>query len=256
MLLALKLILVPLLIAAVTLASRRRGPRAAGLLMALPIVAGPTLCFYAIEQGDAFAAEAARATLLGLVAVGGFCLTYAHTATVFPWPASLVLAYLTFGMMTVLLYGQRFGLVPELALAVVALLTARRFLPARRSAPPATAPPPWDLPLRVLAAAGLVFVLTSAAERLGPSLSGVLTPFPVATAIIAGFSHAQRGAEAVSTFFREFIPGLCSFAIFCFVLAVGLPAMGLAAAVAVALTVQLAVQAAILWFLTPRLRLP
>ena len=69
MLFALKLTLVPLLIAAVTLATRRWGPRVGGFLTALPVVTGPTLCFYAIEQGQAFGAHAATGTLLALNAV-------------------------------------------------------------------------------------------------------------------------------------------------------------------------------------------
>ena len=55
MLFALKLSLVPLLIAGVTLGTRRWGPRIGGWLTALPVIAGPTLCFYAIEQGTDFA---------------------------------------------------------------------------------------------------------------------------------------------------------------------------------------------------------
>jgi hypothetical protein len=65
MLLLLKLLLVPGLVAGVTLAARRWGLRIGGLLTALPMVAGPTLCFYAIEQGNRFAATAARATCSG-----------------------------------------------------------------------------------------------------------------------------------------------------------------------------------------------
>ena len=67
MLFALKLCLVPVLVGAVTLATRRWGPRIGGWLTALPVIAGPTLCFYAIEQGSEFARRAAGATLVGLV---------------------------------------------------------------------------------------------------------------------------------------------------------------------------------------------
>ena len=76
-LLVLRLVLVPLLIAAVTLASRRWGYRVGAFVTALPAVAGPTLLFYAIQQGALFAADAARGSLLGLVGVAAFCLAYA-----------------------------------------------------------------------------------------------------------------------------------------------------------------------------------
>jgi hypothetical protein len=100
----------------------------------------------------------------------------------------------------------------------------------------------------MLAAAALVLVLTSAAERLGPDLTGVLTPFPVATAILAGFTHAQDGPAAVTLFFRGFLPSLCTFAVFCFVLAAGLTVLGLPLALVSALSAQLALQGGLLWF--------
>jgi len=112
--------------------------------------------------------------------------------------------------------------------------------------PPAIQPPRWDLPLRMFVAATLVFALTSAAARLGPALSGLLTPFPVATAIIAGFTHAQQGTAAVVRFLRGYMPGLCSFAIFCFVFALMLPTRTLPATLVVALAAQLGAQAILL----------
>ncbi len=72
MLLALKLVLVPGLVVAVTLGARRWGPRIGGWLTALPLVAGPTLFFLALEQGHAFAARAALSTLAGLIGVCTF----------------------------------------------------------------------------------------------------------------------------------------------------------------------------------------
>src|SRR6185295_5365099 len=56
--LLLKLVLVPGLIALVTVAGRRFGPRIGGWLNALPLVAGPVLFFLALEQGDACVARA------------------------------------------------------------------------------------------------------------------------------------------------------------------------------------------------------
>jgi hypothetical protein len=51
-LLVLKLVLVPGLVAGVTLGARRWGPAIGGWLTALPLVAGPTLFFLAIEQSS------------------------------------------------------------------------------------------------------------------------------------------------------------------------------------------------------------
>ena len=130
MLLLAKLILVPTLIAAVTLAARRWGPRVAGLLTSLPVVGGPILVIYALEQGDVFAARAAEATLLGLIAVVAFCIAYATVAMRARWPLSVLSGWLAFTVVTALLYFTRFPLIVDLAIAFAVLLTSGRLLPA------------------------------------------------------------------------------------------------------------------------------
>lgn len=243
MLLLLRLTLVPVFIAVVTLAARRWGPRAAGLVTALPAVAGPTLGFYAVQQGSAFAANAARGSLIGLVGVAAFCAAYAHASTRLRWLPCVLIGWAAFGLVTIAALGVSVNAVAALSIAVIALLLARVVLPAPGPVNPNWPAPAWDLPLRMVSAATLVFVLTAVADRLGPRLSGLLTPFPVATAIVAGFTHAQQGTPAVVRFFRGYMPALCSFAIFCFVFALLLPTWNLAATCAAALTVQLIAQA-------------
>ena len=58
-LIALKLLLVPALLALVTLAGRRWGQRVAGWLGSFPIVAGPILLILTLENGVAFGVAAA-----------------------------------------------------------------------------------------------------------------------------------------------------------------------------------------------------
>jgi hypothetical protein len=270
-LLILRLVLVPILIAAVTLASRRWGPRVGAYVTALPVVAGPTLAFYAVQQGRVFAADAARGTLLGLVGVAAFCLAYARASTRLHWAWCLLLGWISFAVVTMLISRVPIGPVAALVVAVAALFAARAMLPSppssrRESASSAYVcrqthtsarprrslgeggPRPWantdrwDLPLRMTSAAVLVFALTSAAERLGSSVSGILTPFPVATAILAGFTHAQRGSAASVEFLRAYTPGLSGFAIFCLVLALTLPRLSIAWSFSAALATQLVVQ--------------
>jgi hypothetical protein len=246
MLLVLKLFLVPVLIALVTIGTRRWGPRVGGWLSGLPTVAGPTLCFYAWEQGPRFAARASHATLVGLVAVPLFCLAYVHSAQRAGWAVSLLAGWGTFLLSIALL--QRIAMPLAMAWGLLAVSCAAAFvlMPAHAAHTTATAPPKWDLPLRMLAAAALVMALTTAAGRLGPALSGLLTPFPVAIAVIAAFTHTQRGPDPVVAFFRGFLPALASFGLFCVVLAVALEPLGLWIALALALVVQLSMQTATL----------
>ena len=64
--LALKLLLAPLLVVASSLAGRRWGPQVAGILVVLPVVAGPILLILYLDQGSRFAAHAASAATLGI----------------------------------------------------------------------------------------------------------------------------------------------------------------------------------------------
>ena len=247
MLLLLKVFLVPVLIALVTFGTRRWGPRVGGWLSGLPTVAGPTLCFYAWEQGPRFAARASHATLVGLIAVPFFCLAYVYAAQRARWMLSLLAGWGTFLVGIALL--QQLNLPLGVAWVLLAASCAAAFLlmPAHVVHSHAPAPPKWDVPLRMLAAATLVIVLTTTADRLGPALSGLLTPFPVAIAIVAAFTHTQRGRDPVVVFFRGFLPALASFGLFCVVLALALEPFGLWIALGLALLVQLSVQTATLW---------
>jgi hypothetical protein len=244
-LLILRLVLVPLLIAAVTLATRRWGQRVGAFVTALPAVAGPTLAFYAVQQGRLFAADAARGSLLGLVGVAAFCVTYARASTRLHWAPCLLFGWLSFAMVTLLISRVHVGPIGAFVIAVATLLGARAFLPAHGPVTPASRAPRWDLPLRMGSAGALVFSLTAAADRLGSSVSGILTPFPIATAILAGFTHAQRGSAACVEFLRTYTPGLCGFAIFCVMLALTLPRLSIATSFGVALLTQLVLQTAL-----------
>jgi hypothetical protein len=244
-LLVLRIVLVPVLIAAVTLATRRWGHRVGAFVTALPAVAGPTLLFYAIQQGAPFAADAARGSLLGLVGVAAFCLVYARASTRFHWLSCLLFGWASFAIVTTLIYRVPVGPIAAFLIAVATLIGARALLPSHGPVLPSSGAPRWDLPLRMVSAAGLVFTLTAAAERLGSSVSGILTPFPVATAILAGFTHAQRGSAACIEFLRTYTPGLCGFGIFCVTLALTLPHLPVAASFIVALVTQLVLQTAL-----------
>jgi hypothetical protein len=246
-LLLLKVTLVPGLVAGVTLCARRWGPRVGGWLTALPLVAGPTLFFLAVEQGRVFAAEAALSTLVGLVGVAAFGVVYGWTALRCGWALSLLTSWAAFVVTTVLTRA-----VPWTpALALLATLTAfavgARILPPERGRPVSFVPPVWDLPLRMLGTLAVVLTVTSVAERLGPGLSGAFTPFPVALAVLVVFAHAQAGSSLAIRLLRGFFPAMWGFALFCLVVAVAMVPLGPAVAFLLALTVQTVVHGVVLW---------
>jgi hypothetical protein len=249
-LLLLKLIVAPGLVAAVTLAVRRWGPAVGGWLSGLPTVAGPVLVFFAIEQGTAFAARASHATLTGLIGTVAFATVYAVLSVRLPWAACLVTGWLAFSATAGILYYMEPALAVSLAGLWAASALAPRVLPRVDPGPGPAAAPSGDLALRLLATATLVVLLTAAANRLGPVLSGLVNAFPVLTTVITAFTHAQRGSAATVTFVNGFVRSVVGFGSFCFALAVTVDRLGLGAGLTCALAAQFAVGGAILAYTT------
>jgi hypothetical protein len=100
----------------------------------------------------------------------------------------------------------------------------------------------------------LVVALTAASGALGPSLSGLLAPFPIITSVLAVFTHMHGGPTQVRVLLRNFLVGFYGFAAFCFVLSAGLRSLGGPPAFMTALIAALAVQATIFAARSRRLR--
>jgi hypothetical protein len=258
----LKLVLAPALVGAASLLGRRFGSRASGLAASFPIVAGPILLFFAIEQGKPFAAQAAEQTMAGVFSLGVYCLVYARMALFFrtTGPArvgvTLALGWLAFAACTVVLllapHGRLFAFCLGSAGLTLALVGLSR--PSAAAHPPAPIRFDRDLAIRMVAAAALVLALTKAARGLGPSLSGLLTPFPVASTVLLVAEHAAHGPEAAVRLLRGFLQGMYGFLIFCLAVSMGVVPLGIAGAFTLALLGTLGAQIALLFLASARAR--
>ena len=94
--------------------------------------------------------------------------------------------------------------------------------------------PWWDLPASAVATALLVLLVTGLATSVGPALTGVLTPFPIALSVVCAFTTAQAGHAGVLALLRGIVPGLDGFALFCFLVAVTIDKVGAVVAFGVA----------------------
>lgn len=221
--LALKLTLAPALVVAASLAGRRWGGRVSGVLIAIPLVAGPILLVITLEQGRDFGARAARGSLLGVVALAVFCVVFARVAQRRGAFGSLLTGWLAFAAVGAA--GAEWDAPPVAGLvcALAALGAGYALLgEAAPSVDEPRRPPSWDLPARAGSTAALVFAITTAADALGPALSGILTPFPIATSILAVFTRAQDGPHATTAMLRGFVAALPGFALCFFAAAVAL----------------------------------
>ena len=239
-LLALKLVLAPLLVVASSLAGRRWGPRLAGILVVLPIVAGPILLIVHLQHGAHFAAGAATAATLGVAPLALFAVVFAFVSRSRGWLLTLAASWAAVLVADLGLVMLRVPAVVALVLALLALhgagLVLRR-LPA--STPPSGTLPWWDLPARAVATGVLVVLLTGLAASLGPTVTGVLAPFPIALSVVCAFAVAQQGHAGVLALLRGIVPGLDGFALFCFLVAVTVDRLGGPAAFGIATAVAL-----------------
>ena len=212
--LLLKLILAPLIISAATLISRRWGERIGGLIVGLPLTSAPVSVFFTLEQGRSFAASAAKNAMEGLIPVAIFCIGYALTAKKATWVTTAALS-VVFYVVTVL--GISFfdiNLTGTLILVVGILILANMIIGHPPSGATRVEPVWWDIPLRMLIASAMLIFITTAAGLLGSRWSGLLSPFPIFTFVMATFSHSQVGSDSAWKLLRGILIGLFSYAAF------------------------------------------
>ncbi len=197
-----------------TLAARRWGESIGGWLIGLPLTSGPVSVFFALEQGQVFAAQAAQGAILGVVAVAVFCTAYSlgvHRDR--GWQGLLVA--IVFYTPTVWIISQtQLSLVWTVLLALAALCAALLLMGHPVSVQAVTVPPAWDLPLRMVTATLILILITTLAGSLGPVWSGLLSPFPIFTLVLAIFSQTQSGADAARRVVRGVVTGLFGYIAF------------------------------------------
>lgn len=242
----LKLILTPLLIAGTTLAARRWGPVVGGWIVSLPLTSGPVSIFLAIEQGPEFAAVAASGTILAALSVIAFSAAYVRTAQHAAWPWAALAGVASFAAVTAIMNQLALpallgGLVVCAVLAVVLLLATR---PAPKIIPiPA---PAWDIPFRMAVATGIVLLATTLSSRLGPTLSGLCSAFPVIICVMSAFSHKLCGPESVRQIEHGVFIGTFAFVGFYLAVALALPRFGILPAYLLGVLAAFGINAAIM----------
>ena len=215
--LLLKLTIVPLFIALVTLAGRKWGTQLAGLLGGLPIVAGPIVVFLALEQGQAFGVVASTSAMASVLALLAFGVAYSWFSLSKTWPVTYALSLIVWTAIAFLLAQLTLTPFIAVALALVAIVFTPILLP-KVAATPSNSTTLNDLPLRLMAGAALTLAVTQSAHLLGGNWSGILAVFPVIGSVLAIFTHRSQGAAAVTQLYRGMVKGLCSLTLFFLIL--------------------------------------
>lgn len=193
-----KLLLMPPLIAGVTLAVRRWGEGLGGWIGGFPWVAGPISFFIALEHGASFTISTIPSALLGSIGTTFFALVYAIASSRLSWLPSVLLSYLAFFIVALASLGRHISLPIAVVLNVVVLTGVLYIFPKPTNKADFKKQPLYDIPLRMLVATFFVIIVTQAADFLGPTWSGILTPFPIMTSTLAIFTHSQQGSDAAA----------------------------------------------------------
>ncbi len=256
MLFLLKIAVTPLLVAGVSIAARWWGPTIGGILMGLPWFTGPLLFVLTYDKGIAFGVGASVGIELAVVCVGAFILAYGVAVRFSRWPAALLTAVAVFfaGALAmqiasphVLPAATSWHLPAAAGMGFAGLAVTLLLLPRPRSPPMLQSLPWWDIPMRMVATGTLVAIIVTAADALGPQLSGILGTYPVILTVVCAFTHHSWGADAVLRVLRGVTVSLFAFVVFFMVVGTLLPVLGLLPSYACAVLVAVTMTGAVLF---------
>jgi hypothetical protein len=202
--LAIKVLVVATTIVAASVAAERAGPIIGGIIIALPVSAGPGYVFLALQASDAFIARSALYSF-GVTAMTAIYLAvYIRLAPRLPALACVAIGLTIWAGLAALL--QRAELTWWNALLLnVATFTACLLLTRDRASAtlPATRPMEVrDLVARALLAGSLVAGVVTVSDLIGPRLTGSTVTFPVTLTTLGLIMHWRYGGAVAARALR------------------------------------------------------
>jgi hypothetical protein len=230
---------------AATLAGRRWGPRLGGSVAAFPAIVGPLLLVTVLQHGRDAASQAASGTVLGLVGLAAFAMTYGAMAHRHGWLSSLGVAWLAASLASgaVRLWALHLGLAGGTLIACASLLVATATVTRLIDAPGQPAPGRPGIAIRALITGLLVAGLSAAVSRLGAMTGGLLAALPVLASLLTVFTHREAGAPAALELLLGTLAGMAGFIAFCEIVALTIVGSGPLVAFSVATLAAILVQA-------------
>jgi uncharacterized membrane protein (GlpM family) len=199
--LAIKMALTALVVVVTSIAVERSGPFIGALIAALPTAAGAAYVILAAEHSPSFIAASAVGSVAVGAAVSIFAAAYTLAAQRFGLPLSLGIAVVIWFVVAECLRLVDWTPLGALALNVVVFaITIPLSWRYRAGGPPRqflrTA---YDIPLRALAAAIVVAVVTSASYAIGSFASGMFALFPIVMGSSIVILHPRVGGRATAS---------------------------------------------------------
>ena len=229
---------------AVTKISKRWGNEIGGMIASLPWVAGPILVFITVEQGVSFAKNTIEGVMMGMIAWLAFCFTYMYVGERKSAVISLLFSYMSYiivGYVLTLPTGQISVHLWYAITMLFVILAVFRFPSIESFSNTTFRTLQYDIPLRMIAITTFVLSITYFAQTLGPIWSGILTPFPIMTAVLAFFTHITQGISGTKLILRGMLAGIVGFTMFLYLQYFLLEKSSLPVAMSIGLIVNLLV---------------
>ena len=234
----------------VTALAEAAGPFWGGLIVSLPISAGPAYVMLGLDHTDAFIAESTIGSLAANAVTTVFILIIVKLAPRTPWPVTLGAALLAWLLAASLVRQVAWTLWSASALNVVAFAVCLWLVRRVPPSPPASGragPRRWyELPLRAVLVGGLVATVVTASDWMGPTVTGMAAVFPIMLTGLGILALPRLGGLAGAVLFAATLRAMPGFAIALLVLGLTAEPLGRWWGMASAIGAQLAFAACLL----------
>jgi uncharacterized membrane protein (GlpM family) len=236
LILALRMAITAAFVIAASIITERSGPVIGALVATLPVSAGPSYIFLAIDHDAAFVAQGALASLpinaativLGVIYV--MLAQRSHVAV--SLGAAIGLWFLFAWAVQAFEWSLTAGIAANLIAFAVCLPLVQRFRAARM---PLITRRWYDIPLRALLVSTLVALVVTLSSRVGATVSGIIALFPVVFTSLMLILQPRIGGPATAAVIANGLWGLIGFGIAIVVLHLGASRLGSAAGLSLAL---------------------
>ena len=229
--------------------TERSGPVIGALIATLPISAGPSYVFLALDHDAAFIAQGALASLAVNAVTMVFCLTYvalAQRCNTIVSVGGAVLVWIALAVLERLVpWSLASAFIANAAAFAICIPAFKRFQHVKKM--PLVTRRWYDIPLRATMVATLVALVVSLSRWVGPSVSGTIALFPVVLSSVTLILHPRIGGPATAAMIANGGWGMMGFGVAIAVLHLAAVPLGSAAALSLALATSIAWNILLWW---------
>jgi hypothetical protein len=236
LILAFRMIVAAAFVVSASFITEHSGPAIGALFATLPISAGPSYVFLALDHDSAFIAQGALSSLPINAATISLGLTYTLLAQRHSLLISYGAAALVWIAIAAIVGSTQWSLWGGLLVNAVAFAICTPLMQRYRHARmPPVARRWYDVPLRASLVAALVATVVTLSNWVGPDISGILALFPAVFSSMILILHPRIGGPATAAVLANSAWGLMGFGLAIAMLHVGVLQFGSAAGLCLAL---------------------